>query len=281
MKKTKVVASFILVMGLLYISCSKGNSNTAPSDPCAGIIVNVTGTITAATSSQNNGSIAASATGGSGFTYSLNTGSFQTSGTFSNLAPGTYTITAKNSNGCTGSGQFTVNATNPCTSTITINTTTTTATPCLAAGDGSITVNASGSTNFTYNINGGAFQTSNVFNNLPAGSYSVIAKDASGCSSTSTVNVPAAAAGTLFSGVRAIVEAHCALSGCHTGTAPTGGIDFSVDCNIAANSSRIKVRAVDDAGTASQMPQPPNPTLSIADRQKISDWIAAGGKYTN
>jgi hypothetical protein len=29
------------------------------------------------------------------------------------------------------------------------------------------------------------------------------------------------------------------------------------------------------------MPQPPNPALSLADRQKITDWVNAGGKFTD
>jgi hypothetical protein len=29
------------------------------------------------------------------------------------------------------------------------------------------------------------------------------------------------------------------------------------------------------------MPQPPNAALSVADRKKITDWINAGGKYTD
>jgi cytochrome c551/c552 len=59
------------------------------------------------------------------------------------------------------------------------------------------------------------------------------------------------------------------------------GINFSENCTIVQQKDRIKVRAVDQAGTANQMPQPPNPALSLADRQKITDWVNAGGKFTD
>ena len=139
--------------------------------------------------------------------YSLNNGAFQSSGTFSNLAAGTYTVTAKNSNACTGSAQITVvNATvttNPCTGT----------------------------------------------------------------------------AGPLYTAVKAVIQSNCVS--CHGASRADGGMNFDVDCNIINNKARIKVRAVDQAGTTNQMPPPPNPALSAADRQKITEWINAGGAITN
>lgn len=87
--------------------------------------------------------------------------------------------------------------------------------------------------------------------------------------------------GPLFTSVRSIIQTNCAVSGCHTGTAAQNGINFSVDNTIVAQKERIKVRAVDQAGTASQMPAPPNPTLSSANQQAITTWIAAGGRITD
>lgn len=87
--------------------------------------------------------------------------------------------------------------------------------------------------------------------------------------------------GTLFTSVRNILQANCALSGCHSGANPQNGINFADNCTIVAQKDRIKVRAVDQAGTPSQMPQPPNAALSASDRQKITDWVNAGGKLTD
>src|ERR1051325_4493363 len=84
--------------------------------------------------------------------------------------------------------------------------------------------------------------------------------------------------GPLFTSVRTIIRANCALSGCHTTPNPQNGVNFSDDNTIVAQRSNIKARAVDQAGTPTQMPQPPNPALSTADRQKIVDWVNAGGR---
>ena len=280
MRKNSILLVLVLSTAASWFSCSKGGGDD--SNPCAGVTVTVTGTVTNAAQGQNNGSITVNASGGSGFTYSINNGAFQPSGTFSNLAAGSYTITAKNSNGCTGSQQFTVGSNSPCTGvTINVGIATGTATPCLPTPDGSITVTASGSTGFTYSINGTNFQTSNVFGSVAAGTYTVTAKDANGCTGTATANVSATPAGSLFSAVRTIVQSNCAISNCHTGSSPAGGINFSQDCNIVANAARIKVRAVDQANTASQMPPPPSPALSQANRDAITAWVNAGGGYAN
>ena len=87
--------------------------------------------------------------------------------------------------------------------------------------------------------------------------------------------------GPLFTAVRSIVQTNCAVSGCHTGTNAQNGINFSIDNTIVAQKDRIKVRAVDQAGTASQMPAPPNATLSAANQKAITDWITAGGRITD
>lgn len=194
----------IIIFVAIYISCSKSGTTPTPAPTCSGVTINVTGIVGNTTSGLNNGSITASASGSSGFTFNLNGGIFQPSGIFTNLSAGLYTIVAKNSSGCTGSAQFTVGA---------------------------------GST---------------------------------ACSGT---------AGPLFTAVRAVVRNNCALSGCHLSPNPQSGIDFSSDCVIISQKDRIKLRAVD--GNPSIMPPPPNPALSAADKQKITDWIAAGGLYSN
>ena len=268
------------LMSILFYSCSKGGGSTnTPTDPCAGITIAISGTVTNATSGQNNGSIAAGATGGTGFTFSLNNGSFQSSGNFSNLAPGNYNITAKNSNGCSGTKSFTVVAENNCSGVnITVNGMATNGVPCGGAG-GTISITATGGAGFTYSLNNSAFQASNQFTNLAVGTYTVVAKNADGCSNSATVKVDPVAPGALFSAVKNILQTNCVS--CHNNTLQNGGMNWAVDCNIVTNKARIKARAVDQAGSATQMPQPPNPALSAADQQKIVDWINAGGGYNN
>lgn len=87
--------------------------------------------------------------------------------------------------------------------------------------------------------------------------------------------------GPLFIAVRGVLQTNCAVSGCHANPSPQNGINFADDNTIVAQKDRIKVRAVDQAGTANQMPQPPRAALSAADQKKITDWITAGGLITN
>ncbi len=149
--------------------------------------------------------------------------------------------------------------------------------PTNAAGctGGTITVTAAGSTNFTYNIDGGAFQSSASFTNVSAGDHTIIAKDGEGCTKTATVTVAANASGPLFAAVKAVIVANC--NSCHTGAAAQGGQNFGTDCNIVNAAARIKARAVD--GNPSFMPQ--GGQLNSADKQKITNWVAAGGKYSD
>ncbi len=79
--------------------------------------------------------------------------------------------------------------------------------------------------------------------------------------------------GPLFTAVKTLMATKCV--GCHNATTSNGGMNFSVECNIVTNKARIKVRAVDE-GT-----MPPTGTLPQANKTTITNWINAGGKYTD
>lgn len=278
-KNIKVAIGIISFIMITFFSCSKGGGSGPPPDPCTGITIVVSGTVTNPTiAGGNSGSIAATAAGSTGFTFSINGTSFQSSGSFTGLVAGTYTITAKNSNGCRGSSVFTV--TDPpggsCTGvTITVNGATTENSPCEPA-NGKITITATGGTGaFTYSLNGGAFQASNIFTNLAAANYVITAKDANGCTGNGNATVANLSAGPLFSAVKTLVQANCVS--CHNNTVANGGMNWTIDCNLVTFKDRIKARAVD--GNPSPMPQ--GGLLPASERQKITDWINAGGKFTN
>jgi hypothetical protein len=144
-----------------------------------------------------------------------------------------------------------------------------------ACGSGTITITATGSSNFTYSIDGGSFQASNSFTKVTPGDHTITAKDGEGCSKSGSVNVPASQSGPLFAAVKSMMANNC-LS-CHSAGNLQGGMDWSKDCNIITNSARIKARAVD--GSPSFMPQ--GGELSASDKKKITDWINAGGRYSD
>lgn len=259
---------------LIGFACGK---NDPPANPCAGVTVTVTGNTTNPASGASNGSIVASASGASGFTYSLNNGAFQATGQFTNLAAGTYTVTAKSSAGCTGSANFTLTNAVSCSSiTIAVNPTITGVTPCVNAS-GSISVAASGGTApYTYSLNGGTFQSVTSFSSLNAGTYTVTAKDANGCTGTQgSITVGTRSAGPLFTAVKAIIQNNCVS--CHNATVANGGVNLSTDCAIVSAKDRINARAV--LGTGGWMPT--SGPLPAADRQAITSWLNAGGRVTD
>ncbi|MCB0715652.1 MAG: hypothetical protein KDC06_06515 [Chitinophagaceae bacterium] len=247
-------------------------------NPCAGVIIVLNATIVNPSSAgASDGSIVATATGSTGFTFSIDGVNFQSSGTFNNLSAGNYTITAKDVNGCSGSDNFNLADPNPCSGvTINVSSSVVGTDPC-GTPAGKITLNASGGVPpYTYQLNGGSFQTSNIFSNLPNGSYNVVVKDQNGCTGTATnILVPELSAGPLFSQVRNVLQNNCVS--CHNPANSNGGMNWTVDCNIVQFSNRIFERAVN----GNPSPMPPTGLLPVSERQKIIDWINAGAKYTD
>ncbi|MFM7813708.1 MAG: M43 family zinc metalloprotease, partial [Flavobacteriales bacterium] len=152
--------------------CS-ANQSFSITQPSA-ITVNIT-TTAITCSSSNNGTLTASATGGTGNkTYSWNTGA--TGSILSNLAAGSYTVTATDANACTTTQTTTLVA--PTALAISGS-----ETDILCAGDanGSINVGVSGGTgNVSLAWSNGSTGASLV--NLGPGSYTVTATDANNCS---------------------------------------------------------------------------------------------------
>lgn len=163
--------------------------------------------------------------------------------------------------------------TDPCAGkTITVTGSATVADVCSGA---KISVTASGSTGFTYSIDGGSFQASSDFSNVPSGDHTVAAKDGAGCTKTAKVTVSLIAAGPLYSAVKSLIQAQCVS--CHSGAGASAGKDWSIDCNVITNKVLIKQRTVD--GTPSFMPQ--GGKLSASDMKIITDWVNAGGRYSD
>lgn len=249
---------------------------TAP-NPCAGVTITVTATTVNPTSpTANNGSISASASGGTGpYTFSLNGGAFQSSGTFSNLGQGNFNVTARDANTCSGSASFTLTAPDPCAGvSILANPTVVGNIPCATPPTGSITSNPTGGTPpYTYSLNGGSFQASGIFSNLPNGNYSLTVKDVNNCSTLTAVSVPNRPQGPLFTQVKILIQNNCIS--CHNAANANGGMNWEVDCNIVNFKTNIFNRAVQ----GNPSPMPPSGLLPASERQKIIDWINAGGRY--
>lgn len=131
-----------------------------------------------------NGSIVATGSGGSGapYSYNIDGGPFDVSGDFNGLPAGTYTIGVMDNAGCIKTTNVVItNSGGPTLSVQTANTS-------CGLINGTITaMSVSGGTPpYEYSINGTVFQSSNLFNNLPSGAYTVYCKDALGCITTTT-----------------------------------------------------------------------------------------------
>jgi hypothetical protein len=173
-----------------------------------------TASINHAACGNSNGSITASATGGSGpFGYAWSNGG--TTATISNLAPGTYTVTTTNSAGCTGTNTFTVNNQPGPVASIS----STTPTGC-GASTGTATATATGGTgNLSYLWSNGG--TTTTITGLSAGSYTVTVTDQNGCTGTAVASVSNSTGPS--SSISTTVHTSCGLNnGAATATA-TGG----------------------------------------------------------
>ena len=177
---------------------------------------------------------------------------------------------AKDGGGCENTVSVTVGTNN----TITVNASTVAAAKC--SNNGTATVNASGSTGFTYKLNaGGTYQASNIFTALASGNYTLFAKDGFGCENSVAATVSTNnTAGPLFTNVKNLLASRCVS--CHSGPSPAGGRDFTQDCQIVTFSDRINQRAV----VIGDMPQG-GPMLTPAEKAIITNWITAGAKFTD
>jgi hypothetical protein len=138
--------------------------------------------LTPALCGQANGSITLLASGGTGsFLYYIN-GQSQSSPTFNNLAPGTYTFRVCDMNYCVYDTTITI----PNTPGI-VGVGTSTNPSCVGDCDGTATVSAISTNSFSIAWSNGA--TTATINNLCAGTYSATLTDANGCTDVVTVVV--------------------------------------------------------------------------------------------
>lgn len=124
-------------------------------------------------------------TGGmSPYTFSTNA----PNGDLQNLPNGIYTMTVTDANGCTVSTSFEVNVAPLAWSSVVTNAT------CFGQNNGSTVVTATGGIPpYEYSFNGGAFQSSNIFEGIAPGAYMFIIRDADGFEISGNISITAPA----------------------------------------------------------------------------------------
>lgn len=170
--------------------------------------------VTNATCNQNNGGIGVVVPQGqTGFTYQWSNGS--TAQFIGNLAPGSYTVTVTNADGCTATATGTVINGG---SGITLSFNTVQAGCSQNNGSATVTVNG-GNAPYSYLWSNGG--TASTISNVGAGSYTVTVTDANNCSQTALAGVSNSGAPTISV---SIVSPTCfGLSNGSATAAPTGG----------------------------------------------------------
>jgi SprB repeat len=190
--------------------------------------------------------------------YSIDGIQFQKSGVFQNLAAQSYTITIKDAIGCTSTLNAEIENLNG------INVTVNSAPSGCNASNGTVSITASGGSEpYSFILNGGATQSSPLFTNLAAGQYTLLAKDADGCSVQKSVSI---LTGQAFSTIKSIINANCATSSCHGGNISP---DFRNNQTIQTNASKI-------ANLTANGSMPPLGNLSASEVQSIACWVRDG-----
>lgn len=160
----------------------------------------------ASCSNSNNGSIQVTASGGtSPYNYSLNNGPFFPNSTFTAVASGNYTILVSDVNGCTASTTATVGSVYVLTASVLSQTDVS----CSGGADGTVTITSTGGlAPFEFSKDGGlTWQPDSTFNGLSGGTYTIIAKDANGC--TDNVSATIIERPVLTATVASVVPVSC------------------------------------------------------------------------
>ncbi|MDZ4715637.1 MAG: SprB repeat-containing protein [Cytophagales bacterium] len=216
-----------------------------------------------------DGELVVTATGGAGpYDYQLGGGIFQTNPVFVHLQAGTYTLTTKDTKGCTSSMDVVIAAAN---STLNATLTTSPNNQCHAPQNGSVSASATGGTPpYLFKIDNGTFGTASSFSALPHGVYTVIVKDGTDCEVILHATVQRGDTGISYAAqIQPILNAACNFSGCHG--AGTGSRDWTNFSTVKSKATQIKMRT----GNRS-MPIGTGPSLSQTQIEQIACWVDDG-----
>ncbi|SFE74393.1 gliding motility-associated C-terminal domain-containing protein, partial [Flavobacterium xueshanense] len=166
-----------------------------------------------------------------GVEYSLNGTTYQSSNTFSGLAPNNYTLyvrnTADNTCATPSSGAITINAIQV----ILIPTATSVVHPTCAKPSGSISIATQ--TGVEYSLNGTTYQSSNAFSGLAPNNYTLYVRSTadSTClkSSATMITINAAPTPPVVATTASVVQPTCAIPSGTISITPQSGVQYSLN----------------------------------------------------
>lgn len=248
-----------------YVGITRDFENViVPVTPNAGLLQNLTGvqpiivtaTNTAISCNAGTSTVTVTATGG--------TAPYTGTGTFT-VGAGTYTYTVRDANNVSGSTNLTISQPAAITATLSNGAITTT------TGRTTVTITASGGTpGYTYSMNGGAYQTSNVFSNVGIGTHSFRIQDSKGCVITKSLTL------SLTSVTPLVVTATAGTIACKGGTttvvvAASGGTaPYSGTGSFTVNSGTYTYTVTDAIGGSASA------TIIITQPDAVSLTISSG-----
>lgn len=264
----KFIPSLLLALAVGCVS----NDLQKPFD-CTTVAISLTveASNNTSTCGATDGSIHVRASNGEGpYTYSINGGSFSSNSVFSNLATGTYTIVARDINGCEGTLLPSPTITNPG-STLAVSVQSESDKSCLTE-NGILTIIASGGVPpYTFNLNNGSFGSTSTFSNLAPSTYTVTVRDNEGCTFSASATVSRGDTGVSWSSeIQNIISSNCAVSGCHNGSQSP---NLSTLANVQSQKTNVKART-----TSKSMPPSGRTPLSDEQIKKIACWVDDGAK---
>jgi hypothetical protein len=210
----------------------------------------------------NDGKIVAAASNGTpGYTYSIDGTNYVASATFAGLNPGSYTVYAKDNNGCVKS--FSTTVVQPTQVSVTGVGTVSNGT------NGTITLTGSGGTTpYTYSINGSTYQSGSLFTGLAGGTYTLYIKDSKGCINTVVVKLQQVGIEELSQGTLTMVNLF---------PNPTSGI---VTLEVSGvQGAKLEVRVFNMNGQMVSQIELPAYNGSVNQTIELSKKIAAGQYY--
>jgi len=206
--------------------------NAAPSAPAA-----PTASLIQPTCSLATGTISVTSTT-TGLSFSIDWINYtNTSGIFTNVAPGNYTLTAKNAARCVSAG---TNVTILAQPNAPLAPTASLVQPTCTVATGTITV-TSPTSNLSFSIDGTTYSnTTGIFTGVTPGTYNLTAKTTNGCISPPTSVTINAQPATPLTPTASLTQPSCSVAtGIITVTSAVNGLSFSIDGTTYSNTTGI------------------------------------------
>ena len=276
------------------VSVTAGNNTTCTGSVTLNVnIYNLTGRIISQSdiscSGGSDGEVSVSADAGTGlapYSYSIDGGAFQSSGSFSGISLGNHTVTIRDALSCLYEIQFTIRQPLPLSGSVTGTTDVT----CFGESDGSVTFEAGGGTPpYQFRLDSGPFVTTGTFESLSAGEHTLSVRDANLCiqSIPFTINQPPSPLNIMVvSRIDALCYGQASGSMVVSGSGGTPPYEYSVDggpygssgtfTGLASGNHTVSVR--DSNGciySASEALSQPSSPLSVS--ASHTDVACVGG----